>query len=284
MKRLSTKEHWDEQYAKEEKVEQIAVVVEKKSTSGNNSGLKAKLKKYIRPYAEYYLWDVLYENYLPVGGGLKAIEVGSAPGDFMIAIAERKAYEPYGVEYTEAGAKLNKQNFKLNNYPPENIIHEDFFSDSFQNEYKNYFDVVFSRGFVEHFDNVEEVINQHINILKPGGALVVSVPNFRGMNYFLLKFFNKKMIDIHNLEIMDKKNYAKLFDDAKLDSKFLDYYGGVNFWLFGTRGTLKKIIHKILIRIQPFFDLMFNLLLRGKRPGSSMFFSPYLLSISVKKK
>ena len=52
------------------------------------------------------------------------------------------------------------------------------------------FDVVMSRGFIEHFDEPSSVVDRHLDLLKPGGLLVVSIPNLRGVNGLLTRFFH----------------------------------------------------------------------------------------------
>ena len=84
----------------------------------------------------------------------------------------------------------------------------------------------------------------------------------------LLKYFNRPMIDIHNFDIMRKEEFTALFDEAELQAQFVDYLGGFNFWLFGTRHKSKKILLNLLFKSQKFLDLLMNLLLRGRRPGS----------------
>jgi 2-polyprenyl-3-methyl-5-hydroxy-6-metoxy-1,4-benzoquinol methylase len=44
---------------------------------------------------------------------------------------------------------------------------------------------VISFGFIEHFDNPENVIQKHLDLLKPGGILIVGVPNFTGIHGIL---------------------------------------------------------------------------------------------------
>jgi 2-polyprenyl-3-methyl-5-hydroxy-6-metoxy-1,4-benzoquinol methylase len=39
-----------------------------------------------------------------------------------------------------------------------------------------------SWGLIEHFTDTESVISAHVNLLKPGGILIVSIPNLRGFN------------------------------------------------------------------------------------------------------
>ena len=49
----------------------------------------------------------------------------------------------------------------------KNIIQTDFFDNKFQEENKERFDAVFSRGFIEHYD---EEINEYYNENRPEGG------------------------------------------------------------------------------------------------------------------
>ena len=101
----------------------------------------------------------------------------------------------------------------------------DFLSDEFQIKYKNYFDIVASFGLIEHFDDSKEVVNKHINLLKRGGYLLITIPNKRGFFNFILSYiFNKEGIKIHNLKIMEKKEFEKLFDESKLTKQYCNYW------------------------------------------------------------
>jgi 2-polyprenyl-3-methyl-5-hydroxy-6-metoxy-1,4-benzoquinol methylase len=41
------------------------------------------------------------------------------------------------------------------------------------------FDVVLSGGFIEHFTDVAAIVQKHLQLLKPGGRLVVMIPNLK---------------------------------------------------------------------------------------------------------
>lgn len=43
------------------------------------------------------------------------------------------------------------------------------------------FDLVYSSGLIEHFDDTAAVVAEHIRLLKPGGKLVLAVPNLEGV-------------------------------------------------------------------------------------------------------
>ena len=110
-------------------------------------------------------WQVVYPQFLPENKHAKALEIGSAPGHFLVKLYQTFGYTPFGVEYSNSGVEITRKIFVENQLPPENVIHADFFSEQFLKKYQGYFDIVISRGFIEHFLNVDEVIDKHIELL-----------------------------------------------------------------------------------------------------------------------
>lgn len=43
------------------------------------------------------------------------------------------------------------------------------------------FDIVFSLGLIEHFDDPDKILKKHVDLLKPGGLLICIVPNVVGI-------------------------------------------------------------------------------------------------------
>ena len=260
MQRLTTKEYWDSLYA----------------------GAKAKMPKpkrlrFLRTicYSERILWNNIFKKYLPKEKSLKILEVGSAPGDRLIKLHQLFGYTPYGVEYTKNGANLNRKKFILHNIDPNNVIWADFFSDDFQQKYKEYFDIVISRGFLEHFSNAKEAVQKHINLLRPQGTLIVIIPNLRGFNKFLQSFLCKEAIAMHNLGIMERQEFSELFEGIGLKILYCNYFGTFNFGLFRNR-------KKICDYLQWLLNIIFYLLFRN-RGFENKFFSPYLIFIGRKR-
>lgn len=187
MTRLSDKSHWDQVHAAH------APSAAPASGHAHPGKLKSAVKRLLGPtlsgrmrdYGDHLLWDVHFRRHLPDLRGGKVIEVGSAPGTFIADFAEAFGATPYGVEYSDTGARANRAHFAARGVDPENLIHADFFSASFRDAYHERFDVVISRGFIEHFTNVDAVIDGHMRLLKPGGTLIVGIPNLRGANGLL---------------------------------------------------------------------------------------------------
>jgi SAM-dependent methyltransferase len=278
MQKLSKKEHWDSIY-------------KRKSVGKDTNSSRAKLKriaififgKYIQNYSDYFLWEVLLNKYLPKTKGVKVLEVGSAPGTTLVRLKQTYGYIPFGVEYSDDGVVLNRAVFAENNINEDNVIKADFFSEGFQNQYKDYFDIVLSVGFIEHFKEVEEAINKHVNLLRPGGHLIVIIPNLRGMNRILVDFFHKEVMTIHNTTIMEKTTFSSLFNEEELSTLYCGYYGTFNFGLFNTKAkSPRKYVLSFCKIIQLFLNMVFHLILRN-RGAEHRLFSPYLIYIGTRK-
>ena len=286
---LTQKQYWDATHTSERELWQ-----RKQDSDGPARGFRAvknSIKKllgrrfleHMGSYEEYILWNVIYEKYMPRKKGAKALEVGSAPGDFLVRLSETFSYVPYGVEYSENGVDLNRQIFADHDINTANVIHGDFFSDELHQQYKGQFDLVVSRGFIEHFKDAKAVVQMHADLLAPGGTLIISIPNLMGFNYFLAQAFNKEVVGIHNLDIMRKPVFRSLFDERQFYPLFCDYYGTFNFGLFnvGDNRLLRTLLN-VCMKIQVVLNITFRLLF-GKAGAESRFFSPALIFIGVKK-
>jgi SAM-dependent methyltransferase len=295
MPELSEKEYWDAVHKSEAAQFDSTVKTpapDERRDASVKSRLAATAKRLLGAqnlermsgFDDYLLWEVIFKKYLPEMKNAKVLEVGSAPGEFLVRFSREYGCVPYGVEYSDTGVELNRRMFSSHGINPDNVIHADFFSEQFQRQYQNAFDLVVSRGFIEHFTDVENVIAKHVNVLAEGGYLVVNIPNLKGVNYGLIRLFNKEVIAIHNLDIMRREAFAKLFDRDELQRLFCDYYGTFSFYLFNARDdSPMRLLLNSAYKLQPALNLAFRLLLKN-RGAESRLFSPHLLFIGKKTK
>lgn len=277
---LTTKQHWDQVWNRQ--------VVG--SGDGAQGPLRRGLRRLLGPrvralknaYDNVQLWHHLYPRSLPLEAGRKVIEVGSAPGLRVVEFQERLGYVPFGVEYSDTGVEVNRRVFQSHGLPPENVIHADFFDPGFQDSHRERFDVVMSWSFLEHFSDPLQTVKLHVNLLKPGGILIIMVPNLRGVYGPLVRFFRPDWFQIHNLEIMDRRRFAALFDAAGLSPIFCGHHGLFSFQkLQAAPGSPKRHLLRLLFAIQLPLNVLFNLVFTRGGPESSTF-SQELLYIGRK--
>src|ERR1041385_1157917 len=285
MSRLTQRTYWDSVHVLEQREFSDAVLIRESSHVPPRKRFTGILKKClgrtilerISSYDDYLLWDVILPRVVPKLNGGSCVEIGSAPGYHLVEFSNRYGGNPYGVEYSAVGVEVNRDVFKQNGFNPDNVIHADFFSDDFIAGHKEKFDVVMSGGFIEHFEDVKPVVDRHMELLKPGGYLIVTVPNLRGANSLLSWLFDEGAIPRHNCKIMRKSMYRTLFDRKDLQSLFCDYYGTFSFYLFTAgcsvlRGCLLRVCH----RFQPVLNLVMRTIF-GRKGAETSMFSPFLM-------
>jgi 2-polyprenyl-3-methyl-5-hydroxy-6-metoxy-1,4-benzoquinol methylase len=284
MSKLSHKEHWDRVHGREQDhfLRAGEAGFGRRAVQAVKGWLGEGVLKKMSAYDAYLQWNVIFPRHLEAMNGRNVVEVGSAPGDFLVEFSRRYGCVPHGIEYSQVGVELNRKMFVTHGFNPDNVIHTDFFSKQFQQKYKERFHAVISRGFVEHFSDVSPVLDLHMNLLAPGGYLILSIPNLRGLNYILARVLDKQAIPRHNLQIMKKEAFAALFERDDLEKRFCDYYGTFNLCLFTSGSPLRGFLLRSGHKIQPFLNIAFHSFL-GDRGAESATFSPALLYIGRKR-
>ena len=253
----------------------------------NKSRFGRRMMEYARSnYHDYLLWNCIYDKYMPKVKDIRILEVGSAPGSHLVRLNKTYGSIPYGVECSPRGVELNREIFRYHDIDPGNVIHSDFFSDDFQGKYSNFFDVVISRGFIEDFSDRDAsgTIDKHLNLLKSGGRLFVSIPNIQGIYYVWVYLFDRKLLSEMNTGIMRKKKFAGLFERDDLTALFCGYYGTFSCGdRFSTkRGTAMRVLLGCFDNFQRLLNIIFRVTLKDKGIETSIF-SPYLQFVGTKK-
>ncbi len=268
IEKLSNQNHWED-------INSNAVKNSNIKTKG-----KGRFKLFTSSYLNQLLWDVTLPKYIEKNPLHKVIEIGSAPGNNLVKWHHQFQHIPYGVEYTESGLKLNQELFIANNLDPQNIIQADFFSESFLSQNKEKYDAVFSMGFIEHFDDPASVIKNHIELLKPGGTLFISIPNLKGLYHKVLKTVYPEILDIHNLNIMEFENFTAAFEkQSNLQKLYCGYLGTIDL------NILQFKRYQFVGKLFRYFQMGLNFLCKiflGNRGLETRTFSPYIVYIGKK--
>lgn len=231
-----------------------------------------------------FLWICNYQFYDICAKYIKKeyhniFEIGCAPGNYLIDFKNKFNLEIHGIEYSEEGIHKLQENFQKNNIQA-NIIHGDFFDDTFLKENFEKYDIVYSWWFIEHFDNVEDVIQRHFDLTKKWGLVIISIPNFQYINKTLMP---KNIVDMHNLSIMDLPELRKIF--AKYDTLKIRYFGGrLNTGLFFYKNRfLEKIRFLFFLLQRVVIDPIFIILYKLGLDLSNKYSSPQIIIVCRKK-
>ncbi len=194
------------------------------------------------------LWDAFLLPTLRGKGAHNAVEIGSAPGWNLLEMARGLDVTPYGIEYTEDGVALNRHLFAVNGIDAENVRCEDFFSDAID-DWRGKFDIVSSFGFVEHFDDTVAVLRRHLDLCQPGGYIVVTIPKLHGPYYTWNKWFNPRVIETHNIDLMRGDTFFERFETIEgleiIDRKII---GAFDYGLLTHRGQFVARLGISLLR------------------------------------
>lgn len=120
--------------------------------------------------------------------------------------------------------------FEKANAIPEGAIHcieSDFFAFSPDRTY----DVVFSSGFAEHFEDTEDVIRRHAALLSDEGQLLILIPNFLGLNGAIQRWFDKANLEAHNVVSMEIERLRLIVKRLELRETQVTYLGKPMVWL-----------------------------------------------------
>ncbi len=168
------------------------------------------------------------------------IEIGAYPGRYLAYLSARNDLKATALDFNSDEKKI-KDAFGVMEGHLTEVIQADFLKYSTK---KNY-DLVFSNGFIEHFENFEEILDRHNDYLKPGGAMMIMIPNKRYLRKYYGLLLDRENLKAHNLKSMKLSVFKKFAIRNKLNIKYLSYYGGFAYRVHQPLNFAQKVIYKI---------------------------------------
>jgi SAM-dependent methyltransferase len=216
-------------------------------------------------------WGTVLPRFLPPGP-MQVAELGSAPGRNLIRWRERFGYDIFGVDFSPEGVREQRETFSRCGVDDSSTLLADFLGQPFQDQYRDKFDIVHSGGLIEHFAEPHEAVEAHIRVLKPGGLLIISIPNLAGLYRHLLP---AKVLDLHNLSIMRLSAFRALFELHEVRPLFCGYFGRLDL---GVAYTGETVFCRLLLWTQ----VLANTLMHFVPIPENRYTSPQLLFIGQK--
>lgn len=228
-------------------------------------------------------WDLVLKHLLApyVRRGQRLLEIGCAPGVALLDVCSHFGLQPFGVDFSEAGHRETIRNFRRRGVDPRGIMLGDVTDPAFRRRHREQFDVVWSQGLIEHFETPAAIVDHHVELLKPGGTLVVSIPNLRAVPYrAALSVFAPDVLAAHNLDVMRRPAFRAVFRDLPLALHHCDFAGTFAFVLLVDSHW--RVPNQVASQMQNALDvLLINLL--GRRDLANRLTSPHLVCIGTRR-
>ncbi len=223
----------------------------------------------IRPLEHTPFVDI-FIKYLKPDPLKHAFEIGCAGGNYLAYLAKTFNYKTSGIDFSDE-IERTRRLFALYNLPEPTLYKDDFFS--FQPPHP--YDIVCSFGFVEHFENIANVVQRQAELVRPGGTLIITMPNFAYGQYLFHWLIDRDNLKKHNIQAMDLEILRNSLKDLPFTIKHLSYYKTFGFWT--ERKDLKSWERAAYWGIRCFGKLL-NVTLGYNT--SNRFFSPHIVCVA----
>jgi cyclopropane fatty-acyl-phospholipid synthase-like methyltransferase len=174
------------------------------------------VERYEGPTFEHH--SVL-SRFLPLTQGGDAVEIGCATGNYMVYVNKEFGYRIDGIDYSD-NLDYVRANLSYNGVRNSELFHADFFNFAPPMKY----DLVLSVGFAEHFDNHELVVRKHAEWAKPGGLVVIIVPNLTHVHRLLCGRFAPEVLAVHRFPLMRSAVMRQTLEKAGLRVLHCEYH------------------------------------------------------------
>lgn len=193
-----------------------------------------------RPYEREILG--VFKRFVPVSRGSRALEIGGAPGGYLAYVSRTFGYEAHAIDSSRVGCLKLEENFQHLKIPVT-VYCRDVLDGNLSDLPK--FDLVYSLGVIEHFSDPVPIVSKHVELAKPGGLVVLGLPNFRGISRLILKLTRPELFSAHNLRTMDIRTWAAFERELGLEVVFRHYVGGWEPRIYAIRrkGSRSRLVN-----------------------------------------
>lgn len=164
------------------------------SHTDSSSSFFEKLYQFIKSYT---LKSKVSSLGKPFTGSNKLLDLGAGTGDFL-QVAKKRGWQVSGVEPNLQARNLAEQ---------KGLVLKSSLEDFKQEQ----FDVISLWHVLEHIPNLEETLIQLESLLKPGGVLVIALPNYKSWDAKKYKEFWAAYDVPRHLWHFDKTSMKNLF-------------------------------------------------------------------------
>lgn len=177
--------------------------------------------------------------------------------------------EPYPAELAEANLAGAGQNGE--------IYCRDAFDADRNRDLFGQFDLVYSMGVMEHFEDPARRLAVLARYLKPGGRIITTVPNLQGVNWVLQRLGSLKVLRMH--VVYDTKRLQDIHRQAGFGAVAHGYVGFYDGFLSGqdqNAAPLQRVLHERLCRLSNLAGAAWIRAWGGRFAPELKWFSPHV--------
>lgn len=149
----------------------------------------------------------------------RVLELGGGASRVLPYLASKFNCEAYASDFSWRGCELLRANCALQRVGAK-VVCEDLFQSSLPDES---FDLVYSSGLIEHFDDTRAAVEQHLRVLKPAGELLLIVPNLEGIQSHIWRRYAPSLWEKHR--VFGPGELARMLDHLRLEKVRSGYLG-----------------------------------------------------------
>jgi 2-polyprenyl-3-methyl-5-hydroxy-6-metoxy-1,4-benzoquinol methylase len=158
----------------------------------------AALPRINSPKAYHYRVTMKYiDKYISSGNYRTLLEIGCGSSGWLPYFAKKYNLKVSGLDYSDVGCRLAEENLKMLNINYGEIICNDLLASECTGGKK--YDIIFSYGVIEHFEEPEKIIGIFNSLLNEGGMVITLVPNLNGFMGWVSRHFVPAIFKIHKV-------------------------------------------------------------------------------------
>ncbi|HKY33166.1 MAG TPA: class I SAM-dependent methyltransferase [Candidatus Polarisedimenticolia bacterium] len=188
----------------------------------------------------------LFDRFGGISPGRRVMELGCGGSPWLPFLAVARGADVTGLELEPHAAELARANL-LGAGARGTILCRDAFAR--WPDLEGRFDLVFSMGVMEHFDDVEVRLAAAGRYLRPGGRILTTVPNLQGINWTLQRLGDLRTLRAH--VVHGRRSLRAAHEAAGFDTIAAGYSGFYDGFLTSSASSTpaRRRVHAALCRL-----------------------------------
>ena len=211
-----------------------------------------------------HAFAALFDRLLPRTGRPAVLELGCGASQWLPYLALYKRCDVTGLDYEATAASLTVANLRGAG-ADGTILCRDAFDTTVNADLAGRFDLVYSTGLVEHFEDVVPRLRAIKTYVRPGGFVLTTVPNLQGVNWLLQRFGDVRILETHI--VYDVATLRRCHEEAgftTVEAAYTGFYDGYVSATAPSTPAARRRIHGGLCRVSNLAAHAWLTLTRGR--------------------